>query len=81
MGSNLVLQGAAPRFIDEWQVVPEIWDLIKKEVDNKGRNKNKGLDRKTVAAHITTLISLILVFAASFYLSSFELTRFTRIAA
>ena len=30
---GLVLQGAVPRLLDEWQVVPEIWNAMRREVD------------------------------------------------
>lgn len=29
-----VLAGSAPRVIDEWQEVPEIWDVVRQDVDN-----------------------------------------------
>lgn len=32
---NLVLNGAAPRLIDEWQVYPEIWNHVRHEVDTR----------------------------------------------
>jgi hypothetical protein len=31
-----LLQGDAPRLIDEWQIVPSIWDAIRHEVDTRG---------------------------------------------
>lgn len=31
-----VLGGEAPHLIDEWQTVPELWDLVREEVDNRG---------------------------------------------
>ncbi|KAA0269760.1 MAG: ATP-binding protein [Acidobacteria bacterium] len=33
---SLVLEGAAPRLIDEWQVVPSIWNAIRHAVDQRG---------------------------------------------
>jgi len=27
--------GAAPRLIDEWQTMPELWDIVRSEVDNR----------------------------------------------
>jgi predicted AAA+ superfamily ATPase len=30
---RLVLDGATPRLIDEWQIVPEIWNHVRREVD------------------------------------------------
>lgn len=32
---SLVLEGATPRLIDEWQVVPSIWNAIRHEVDER----------------------------------------------
>lgn len=31
-----LLEGAAPRLIDEWQALPPIWDSIRSEVDKRG---------------------------------------------
>jgi predicted AAA+ superfamily ATPase len=33
---SLVLDGSAPRLIDEWQVVPAIWNYVRREVDQRG---------------------------------------------
>jgi predicted AAA+ superfamily ATPase len=33
---NLVLEGETPRLIDEWQVEPEIWNHIRRAVDERG---------------------------------------------
>lgn len=32
---GLILAGEAPRLIDEWQVEPDIWNHIRREVDNR----------------------------------------------
>jgi predicted AAA+ superfamily ATPase len=34
---SLVLQGDTPRLIDEWQVVPSVWNAVRHEVDKRGR--------------------------------------------
>ena len=34
---SLVLEGECPRLIDEWQVVPEIWDAVRYIVDQSGK--------------------------------------------
>ncbi|MBO4831859.1 MAG: ATP-binding protein [Oscillospiraceae bacterium] len=39
MDASLVLEGKSPRLIDEWQVVPAIWDAVRYKVDQTG---NKG---------------------------------------
>lgn len=33
LSPELVLQGATPRLIDEWQVVPQIWNEVRREID------------------------------------------------
>ena len=33
---KLVLSGETPRLIDEWQEVPELWDAVRFEVDQRG---------------------------------------------
>ena len=30
-----VLKGAAPRLIDEWQEFPQIWNFVRREVDDR----------------------------------------------
>lgn len=32
----MLLKGDVPRLIDEWQVVPQIWDAVRYEVDRRG---------------------------------------------
>jgi uncharacterized protein len=32
---RLVLDGATPRLIDEWQIVPEVWNHVRREVDGR----------------------------------------------
>ncbi|HYA44026.1 MAG TPA: DUF4143 domain-containing protein [Acidimicrobiales bacterium] len=34
---RLILEGAAPRLIDEWQVVPTVWNHIRRQVDQRQR--------------------------------------------
>lgn len=34
---GLVLDGAAPRLLDEWQRTPRIWDAVRRAVDDRGR--------------------------------------------
>lgn len=36
---SLAFEGDTPHLIDEWQVVPELWDIIRSEID---RRKRKG---------------------------------------
>jgi len=37
--ASLVLEGAAPHLIDEWQESPEIWDAVRRRVDEQGNRK------------------------------------------
>lgn len=32
---GIILQGPTPRLIDEWQLVPELWDAVRHEVDHR----------------------------------------------
>ena len=36
LGSLAVLEGAVPRLVDEWQLVPDIWDMVRRETDRRG---------------------------------------------
>lgn len=38
-GSRAFLEGAYPRLIDEWQVVPDIWDMVKFSVDHDSNSR------------------------------------------
>ena len=31
-----LLEGEAPRLLDEWQLAPELWDAVRLEVDHRG---------------------------------------------
>lgn len=31
-----LLSGNTPRLLDEWQVLPQLWDMVRSEVDNRG---------------------------------------------
>lgn len=33
---NIILDGAVPRLIDEWQIAPKLWDAIRFNVDHRG---------------------------------------------
>lgn len=33
--SDRALDGAAPRLLDEWQLVPQLWDAVRREVDER----------------------------------------------
>ncbi len=36
---NLLLEGEKPRLIDEWQEIKQIWNAVRREVDNNKNNK------------------------------------------
>lgn len=36
INSSLLLDGDAPRLIDEWQTLPGLWDSVRSEVDKRG---------------------------------------------
>ncbi len=40
LDSTIVFEGEKPRLIDEWQLMPEIWDMVRGDVD---RRNEKGL--------------------------------------
>ncbi len=35
LGALKVLEGSAPRLIDEWQLAPDIWDMVRRECDRR----------------------------------------------
>src|SRR5690554_3895550 len=35
LNPEIVLEGEIPRFIDEWQLVPSIWNAVRHEVDRR----------------------------------------------
>lgn len=50
-----LLQGDAPRLIDEWQLAPQIWDAIRFEVDHRDEMGQFILTGSAVPADITTI--------------------------
>lgn len=40
LDSSYVFQGKKPHLIDEWQIMPEVWDMVRADIDNK---QEKGL--------------------------------------
>ena len=35
-GTLSLLEGATPRLIDEWHLVPDVWDMVRRECDRRG---------------------------------------------
>jgi predicted AAA+ superfamily ATPase len=48
---SALLVGENPRLIDEWQAIPQIWDAVRQEVDNRGE---EGLFILTGSSHVDT---------------------------
>jgi predicted AAA+ superfamily ATPase len=36
LDAGLVLDGSTPRLLDEWQVVPDLWNAVRRRVDDVG---------------------------------------------
>ena len=34
---SLILAGEVPRLIDEWQIEPSLWNLVRREIDSRQR--------------------------------------------
>lgn len=49
---SLLLTGATPRLIDEWQLAPKLWDAIRFEVDHRGEEGQFILTGSSVPANI-----------------------------
>jgi predicted AAA+ superfamily ATPase len=51
---SLLLKGATPRLIDEWQVSPVLWDAVRFEVDNRQQTRQFILTGSAVPADNVT---------------------------
>ncbi len=49
---SLLLTGAIPRLIDEWQLAPKLWDAIRFEVDHRGEEGQFILTGSSVPANM-----------------------------
>lgn len=49
---SLLLTGATPRLIDEWQLAPKLWDAIRFEVDHRGEEGQFILTGSSVPANM-----------------------------
>lgn len=45
---NYALEGEPPHLIDEWQMIPAIWDGVRRDVDMSGSNRKYILCRSSV---------------------------------
>lgn len=37
LNGKILLEGETPRLIDEWQEIPRIWDIVRNDVDKRGK--------------------------------------------
>ena len=49
---SLLLEGNAPRLIDEWQIAPKLWDAIRFEIDHRGKEGQFILTGSAVPANM-----------------------------
>ncbi len=42
ISNSYALDGETPRLIDEWQVYPQIWDIVRREIDNRSLENKDG---------------------------------------
>ena len=52
LNPSLLLTGATPRLIDEWQIAPKLWDAVRFEVDHRGEEGQFILTGSAVPANM-----------------------------
>lgn len=52
LNPSLLLTGATPRLIDEWQIAPKLWDAVRFEVDHRGEEGQFILTGSSVPANM-----------------------------
>lgn len=52
LNPTLLLRGAIPRLIDEWQIAPKLWDAVRFEVDHRGEEGQFILTGSAVPANM-----------------------------
>ena len=52
---SIILNGAAPRLIDEWQIVPKLWDAVRYEVDQRDKFGQFILTSSAIPADISKI--------------------------
>lgn len=52
LSPSLLLTGATPRLIDEWQIAPKLWDAVRFEVDHRGEERQFILTGSAVPANM-----------------------------
>ena len=52
---SIILNGATPRLIDEWQIVPKLWDAVRYEVDQRDKFGQFILTSSAIPADISKI--------------------------
>lgn len=56
LNPGLLLTGATPRLIDEWQIAPKLWDAVRFEVDHRGEEGQFILTGSAVPANMDEVV-------------------------
>ena len=56
LNPSLLLVGAVPRLIDEWQIAPKLWDAVRFEVDHRGEEGQFILTGSSVPANMDDVV-------------------------
>ena len=56
LNPGLLLTGATPRLIDEWQIAPKLWDAVRFEVDHRGEEGQFYLTGSAVPANMDDVV-------------------------
>lgn len=56
LNPSLLLTGATPRLIDEWQIAPKLWDAVRFEVDHRGEEGQFILTGSAVPANMDDVV-------------------------
>lgn len=56
LNPGLLLTGATPRLIDEWQIAPKLWDAVRFEVDHRGEEGQFILTCSAVPANMDEVV-------------------------
>ena len=54
LGTKQLLVGSNPRLIDEWQIIPQLWDSIRYEIDRRREEGNRCIEDATCSGNIFT---------------------------
>ena len=56
LNPSLLLVGATPRLIDEWQIAPKLWDAVRFEVDHRGEEGQFILTGSAVPTNMNDIV-------------------------